>query len=100
MESIRFGGRPAPGFGVGAVPQSMLVKQAEIEGFGKPFSRKMGAFVGGAIASGIAGVAATALFGEGTAGAFAGAGTRLQRSWRTLAATAVAGGIVGAVAAS
>ena len=59
----------------------------------------MGAFVGGAIASGIAGALATTFFGEGTnVGGIEAITGRLRRNWKVLAATAVAGGVVGAVA--
>lgn len=100
METIRLGGRPV-GFGVGIGPQSTFVKSADQGGGGSlvnPVSRTMGAFVGGAVASGIAGVVATSLFGDGTQLSLGTVSQRLQRNWRVLAATAVAGGIIGAVA--
>jgi len=91
MESIQRGGRPAAGFGVGFAPQSAFVAN-------RGGSGKVGAFVGSAVASALAGAAAVTFFGEGTniggLGAVAG---RLQRNWKVLAATAVAGGIIGAV---
>jgi hypothetical protein len=95
MESIQRGGRPVPGFGVGApLAQSTYVKPADPW---KP-TGKVGAFLGGVVGSGIAAVAATSLFGEGTGLSMATVGQRLQRSWRPLAATAVAGGIIAAIA--
>ena len=104
MERVQFGGRPSAGFGVGIAPQSTFVKPAQVPSVGDslesavvdPFQRKLGAFAAGALASGVAAVAATTLFGEGAAG-LSGAGQRLQRAWRVLTATAVAGGIVGTV---
>jgi hypothetical protein len=60
---------------------------------------KVGAFVGGAAMSAVAAVAATTFFGEGTnVGGVRNIASRLQRNWKVLTATAVAGGIVGAVA--
>jgi hypothetical protein len=98
MESIQRGGRPVLGFGVGA-SQSTYVKPAD-QGGGSIMrpTGKVGAFLGGVVGSGIAAVAATSLFGEGTGLSMATVGQRLQRSWRPLAATAVAGGIIAAIA--
>lgn len=94
MEHIRLGGRPTPGFGVGnPLPQSSYVKPANQSGS----TGKIGAFLGGAIMSGIAGITATSLFAEGAGISLATVSHRLQRNWRVLAATAVAGGIVGAI---
>jgi hypothetical protein len=60
---------------------------------------KVGAFLGGAAMSALAATAATTFFGEGTnVGGIRSVGARLQRNWKVLAATAVAGGVVGAVA--
>jgi hypothetical protein len=60
---------------------------------------KVGAFVGGAAMSALAATAATTFFGEGTnIGGIGAVASRLQRNWKVLAATAVAGGVVGAVA--
>jgi hypothetical protein len=95
MESIQFGGRRAPGFGVGVAPESVLVRAEEA--VTRPVQRKVGAFVGGAMASGIAAVAATALFGDGF-GALSGAVPRLRRNWRSIAATTAIGGVIGAIA--
>jgi hypothetical protein len=98
MESIRLGGRPVT-FGVSApFPQSTYVKPAADHGgaLSAP-TGKMGAFLGGTLASGLAAVAATALFGEGTGLSLGVAGERLARSWKPLVATAVAGGIVAAI---
>jgi hypothetical protein len=97
MEHLRLGGRPTVGFGVGVAPPSTFVKPAMSESILSRPSGKVGAFLGGAAMSAVAAVAATALFGEGS-GAMVGAGQRLRRNWRSLAATAVVGGIVGAVA--
>ncbi len=59
----------------------------------------MSAFVGGAAMSAAAAAFATTFFGEGTnIGGVRGVASRLQRNWKILAATAVAGGVVGAVA--
>ena len=49
------------------------------------------------VASGIAGVVATSLFGDGANMGIGVVVARLERNRRVLAATAVAGGIVGAV---
>jgi hypothetical protein len=101
MESVQFGGRPVMGFGIGAVKdQSVFVRQAPAADslFARPSSKKIGAFVGGAILSGVAGATATALFGGG-GNVLTGALPRLRQNWRVLAATAVAGGIAGVVAA-
>ena len=93
MESIQFGGRRALGFGVGSpLPQSAYVKPANHGDAGK-----VAAFLGGALMSGIAGVAATSLFGDGANMGIGVVAARLERNWRVLAATAVAGGIVGAI---
>ena len=97
MESIQFGGRRAPGFGVGTpMPQSAYVKPDGGSILHKP-TGKVAAFLGGALGSGLAAVAATALFGEGSNVSLGSVGPRLARSWRPLAATAVAGGIVAAI---
>jgi hypothetical protein len=97
MERIQFGGRQAPGFGVGLAPQHTFVKSAD-SFFTKP-TGKVGAFLGGAAMSAVAAVAATTFFGEGTnVGGIGNIATRLQRNWKVLAATAAIGGIVGAVA--
>ena len=94
MERIQFGGRPAPGFGVGLAPQSALVKSPMAMPAGK-----VGAFLGGAVMSAVAAATATTFFGEGTnIGGLGALASRLQRNWKVLAATAVAGGVVGAVA--
>jgi hypothetical protein len=95
MEHLRFGGRPAPGFGVGA---GSFVKSSTEHVFTKP-GGTLGAFLGGAAMSAIAGVAAVTFFGEGTnIGGIGAVASRLQRNWKVLAATAVAGGVVGAIA--
>ena len=100
MERIQFGGRPSSGFGVGLAPQSTFVKSAPDSGLlARMPTGKVGAFLGGAALSAIAGAAATTLFGEGTSvGSLSAVASRLQRNWKVLAATAVAGGVVGAVA--
>ena len=95
MEHVQFGGRRVSGFGVGIAPQSTFVKSADLSG--SDFGRKVGAFVGGAVMSGAAAVAATALLGEGSV-AWTGAGQRVLRNWRSLAATAAVGGVFAAVA--
>lgn len=92
MEHVQFGGRPILGFGVGALPQTAFVRSAMPTG-------KVGAFISGAAMSAVAGAVATTFFGEGTnVGGVSTVVARLQRNWKVLAATAVAGGIVGAVA--
>ena|SRR5208282_17771 len=97
METIQRGGRPLPGFGVGALPHSTFVKAADSGIFPK-MTGKVGAFVGGAAMSAAAAVFATTFFGEGTnIGGIGAITSRLQRNWKVLAATAVAGGVVGAV---
>ena len=97
MESIQSGGRRAPGFGVGAA-QSPFVRPASESLFPK-LTGKTGAFVSGAMMSAAAAAFATTFFGEGTnIGGVRGVTARLQRNWKILAATAVAGGVVGAVA--
>jgi hypothetical protein len=97
MQSIQRGGRTVEGFGVGAhLPQSTFVRpgDAPVAVTVTPtVASKLHAFVGGAVASGVAGVAATALFGEG-----GGPVQRLQRGWRLLSATAALGGVVGMIA--
>ena len=102
MEQLQRGGRSVPGFGVGIAPQSAFVKTSDQGGGGSLLARptgKVGAFLGGAVMSGLAGVAATTFFGEGTnVGGLQSITSRLQRNWKVLAATAVAGGLVGAVA--
>jgi hypothetical protein len=99
METIRFGGRPAPGFGVGIAPQSAFVKSGDGSGFFPKLTGKTGAFVSGAAMSAAAAVFATTFFGEETnIGGVKNVAMRLQRNWKVLAATAVAGGVVGAVA--
>lgn len=106
MESIRFGGRLVAGFGVGApLPQIAHVQDPHesgalmeaVEGAVRPFSRKLGAFVGGAVASGIASATAVALFGEGIN--LGTAVARLKRGVPVFTASAIAGGIVGAIIA-
>jgi hypothetical protein len=101
MEHLQFGGRPTPGFGVGALPQGTFAKPASQGGdslFALP-TGKVGAFLGGAAMSAVAAAAATTFFGEGASvGGVKSVAARLQRNWKMLAATAVAGGIVGAVA--
>jgi len=98
METIQRGGRPLPGFGVGASPQSTFVKSAASESIFPKMTGKVGAFVGGAAMSAAAAVFATTFFGEGTnIGGIGAITSRLQRNWKVLAATAVAGGVVGAV---
>jgi hypothetical protein len=79
--------------------QSTYVKPAD-QGGGSIMrpTGKVGAFLGGVVGSGIAAVAATSLFGDGTGLSLTTVGQRLQRSWRPLAATAVAGGIIAAIA--
>jgi|SRR5580692_2293156 hypothetical protein len=95
METLQRGGRRIPGFGVGSPPpQSPYVRPAL--DMPRP-TGKVAAFLGGALGSGLAGVAATALFGEGTNLSLSSAGQRLARSWRPIAATAVVGGIVAAI---
>jgi hypothetical protein len=97
MESIQRGGHRVAGFGVGApVPQSAYVKPADSI-IPHP-TGKLGAALGGALTTGLAGVAATALFGEGTNFSLGLVGQRLARNWRILAASAVAGGVVAAIA--
>jgi hypothetical protein len=99
MEIIQRGGRPTVGFGVGApFPQSTYVKPAMDGPIIPRPTGKVAAFLGGAVASGIAGVAATALFGDGSGLALGVVGQRLAKNWKILAATAAAGGIVGAIA--
>jgi hypothetical protein len=44
----------------------------------------------------VASVAATAFFGEGAV-AWSGAGARIVRNWRSIAATAAVGGVVAAI---
>lgn len=100
METIHRGGRPLPGFGVGIAPQSTFVRPAAPDGATSLFARpagKVGAFLGGAVMSGLAGAVATTFFGEGTSvGSLQTVATRLQRNWKVLAATAAAGGLVAA----
>ena len=94
MERVRRDGRLTHGFGVGSpLPQSAYVKPAN-QGGG---TGKVAAFLGGALGSGLAAVAATSLFGEGSNVNLGSVGARLTRSWKPLAATAVAGGIVAAI---
>jgi hypothetical protein len=85
---------------VGAFPPSAFVRSPVEEGsslFVRP-TGKVGAFFGGAAMSAVAGAVATTFFGEGThVGGIQNVAARLQRNWKLLAATAVAGGIVGAV---
>lgn len=93
MESIQFAGRVAPGFGVGApLPQSAYVKPAD----GVRPSGAVGSFFGGVAMGAVASVAATAFFGEGAV-AWSGAGARIVRNWRSIAATAAVGGVVAAI---
>ena len=103
MESIQFGGRQVSGFavGVGAVKDQRVFVRPAMDGadaVAGPVSRKVGAFVGGAIMSGIAGIVATSFFGDGANG-LAGGVARLRRNLPSLAASAVVGGVVGAVTA-
>ena len=75
-----------------------FVKSSTEHVFTKP-GGTVGAFLSGAAMSAVAGVAAVTFFGEGTnIGGVRGVAARLQRNWKVLAATAAAGGIVGAVA--
>lgn len=100
MEHVQFGSRPVPGFGVGVAPQSTFVKPstADSGSIVKMPAGKVGAFLGGAAMSAAAAAFATTFFGEGTnLGGVRGVAARLQRNWKILAATAVAGGVVGAV---
>jgi hypothetical protein len=95
METIQRGGRRIPGFGVGSPPpQSPYVRPA-MDTY-RP-TGKVAAFLGGALGSGLAAALATSLFGEGSNVNLGSVGARLARSWKPLAATAVAGGIVSAI---
>lgn len=97
MERIQFGGRPSPGFGVGLAPQSTFAKPSAGSSFFVMPTGKVGAFVGGALMSAVAGAVGTGLFGDGSSISLGSVTSRLQRNWRVLAATAVAGGVVGAI---
>lgn len=84
METIHRGGQPTYGFGVGGSAQGIIVQ---------PIG-KVGAFISSATMCGVAGMVATALFGEGPHPV-----ERLRRGWPVLAATAAAGGLAGAIIA-
>jgi len=94
MESIQFGNRPVPGFGVGnPFAQSAYARPSESI-VPSSVSGKVGAFVTSGVMAVVASAAAVALAGEGPS--YLG---RVQRAWPVLATTALTGGIVGAITA-